>query len=99
MNLAKQKPYRNKKYLEWIRSLPCCVTGRTDNVIAHHAINCGLGGSTGGKASDLLAMPLNTEVHAELHHDPLEFESMHDQKKLALQTIEKAVNAGVLKIE
>ena len=99
MNLMKQKPPRSKKYLLWVASLPCCVTGVKYNVIAHHIIDCGLGGTMAGKASDLLAIPLNTVIHGELHHNTRMFEEVHDQKKFALQTLENAVNAGVLKIE
>ncbi len=94
MNLTKIKPFRNKKYLKWVRSLPCIMSGRTDNVIAHHIIACQMGGGMGTKASDLFAIPMNTEEHARLHGG----ETIHyiDQKAEALRTIEKAVNEGVL---
>ena len=97
MNLQKQKPFRSKKYLEFVRSLYCCVTGKTDNVIAHHIIACEMGGGMGAKSSDLFAIPVNSIVHQEMHTE-LGFDII-DQKAEALRTIEKAVNAGVIKVE
>lgn len=96
MNLQKQKPFRSKKYLEFVRSLPCFITGKTENVIAHHIISCGLGGSMGSKVSDLFAIPMCTEEHQRLHGG--ETIDYIDQKAEVLRTIEKAVHAGVLKV-
>ena len=94
MNLQKNKPWRNEKYLKWVRSLPCCFSGRTEDVQAHHLIGVGFGGTMGGKASDLFVMPLNAEVHSRLHSDPKSI--VIDQKKEVFKTIEKAVRDGVL---
>ncbi len=94
----KIKPLRSKKYLAWIREQVCCITGRQDGIVAHHIIDVGMNPGMGTKASDLFAIPMNSETHNLLHHDTEAFEVHHDQKKLALETIEKAVNEGVLSV-
>lgn len=93
MNLQKAKPWRSERYKKWVRSLPCVITGRTDNNHAHHIISCGMGGSMAGKPSDLFVIPIDGEEHYRFHAT-----SRHDidQKAEALRTIEKAIKAGVL---
>ena len=93
--LSKNKPYRSKKYLKWIRSHPCVVTGREYDIVAHHIINCGFSGVIGSKVSDLFTIPLNSEIHQQLHHNPKAFEQRYDQKRLALEFIDKAISEGV----
>ena len=97
MNLLKQKPFRSKKYLAYIRSQLCFVTGRQAE-IAHHIINCKFGGGMGTKPSDLFTLPMTVEAHQQLHHNPKLFEEKFDQKKLTLEMIEKAVSEGVLSV-
>ena len=58
-----RKPARDKKYLNYIRSLPCCVSGLKVNVHAHHI----KGHGTGVKGSDYGAIPLTSTLHHELH--------------------------------
>jgi len=94
----KIKPFRSAKYLSWIRKQPCSYTGKTENITAHHPISCNLGGVMGGKVSDLFCIPLDAEFHTLGHASKDGFEAYIDQKKLALETIEKAVNAGVLSV-
>ena len=91
----KHKPWRSKKYIKFVSSLPCCITG-SNEVVAHHIINCNILSGTGTKVSDLFTIPLDARLHGILHNDPKAFELMYDQKKLALETIEKAVMDGVL---
>ena len=62
MNIQRVK---SKRYLDYVRSLPCVITGK-DYVHAHHLIGHGEGGM-GLKSSDLLAFPLCPELHDELH--------------------------------
>ena len=57
---------RKKTHLDFVRSLPCCVTG-ANGVHAHHLIGHGQGGM-GLKSSDMLAIPLSPEIHGELHN-------------------------------
>ena len=96
MNLQKNKPWRNKAYLEFVRSLPCCYTGQTENVQAHHLIGCGMGGTIGGKQSDIFTIPLTAEKHALFHSNPWALQI--DQRLECLKVIGKAINAGVLKV-
>ena len=99
MNLLKLPPFRNKKYREWVASNPCCYTGESYGVIAHHIISCGLGGTTGSKVSDLYCIPLTTEFHTKTHASKEDFEHYIDQKAEALKMIALAVNEGILKLE
>jgi hypothetical protein len=52
--------YKNKKYTEYIKHQPCCITGRS-NVDPHHTKSVGSGGS------DLTQVPLIHELHQEVH--------------------------------
>jgi len=65
--MQKIKPYRSKKHLAWIRTKPCCHCGTNLDVVAHHLISCGLGGSMGGKNPDSLTIPLCVKCHAIVH--------------------------------
>jgi len=88
----KDKPFRCKKYRAWVQSLPCVITGRTGaEVVPHHAISVGLGGSTGGKAGDNYLMPLIKVLHQELHNDPEKWEAKHGkQLKFVYETVDQA---------
>jgi hypothetical protein len=57
------KPIRSKERLAFIRSLPCCVSGRTDRVEAAHVGRRGMG----QKSSDFETIPLNVLYHREQH--------------------------------
>ena len=66
---TKPGPWRSKAYLAWVRSLPCCVTGKTDGVVAHHLLR-GTGEKCGGRRSgDNWAIALHWKVHDALHAD------------------------------
>ena len=53
------KPWRDSKYLQWIRSLPCSVCRATRNIEAAHTGPHGLG----QKSPDSTAIPLCTRHH------------------------------------
>lgn len=57
------KPKRSASHLDYVRSLPCCVSGATEDIEAHHVENNGMG----RKCSDLLTVPLTAEMHAFWH--------------------------------
>lgn len=62
MKFPKPQMCRDKKYLAWLRTQPCCICG-AGNTVAHHT-------STGGiglKGSDLLAIPLCPPCHDMIH--------------------------------
>lgn len=67
MNLIKPKRERDEKYLAWIRTLPCIVTGvRLVDIEAHHVRAKGEGG-VGTKPDDRRAVPLSSAVHRHYH--------------------------------
>ena len=95
MNLQKQKRFKSRKYLEWIRSdenvcQMCGGSGYEVNpLVAHHAISVpGLQlGMMGGKASDTFAIPLHASCHVEFH---LHFDKYKlDQPIWLMKTLEK----------
>ncbi len=95
-----QKPvkWRSKKYLKWVKSLPCCICGAPSvydtSIDAHHITAPGLGKGTGTKISDVFSIPLCREHHSNAHN--ADGETARYQMLLALRTIEKALNEGVL---
>ena len=96
MNLQKNKPWRNKPYLQWVKSLPCCVTGHPADDF-HHLIACGLGGSMGSKIGDNFTIPLTRQIHMELHHDPVLWESRYGkQRDFLAETAKLALKEGKL---
>lgn len=60
-------PEEDEKHLIWIRTLPCCVTGRSQKVEAAH-IRHGTDGSTSKKPSDKWTVPLSQVQHREQHN-------------------------------
>lgn len=62
------KPERDKKYLEWITTLPCILTGYRPTV-AHHQWKRHEK-AMGSKCSDYRAVPLCHEIHTLFHGDP-----------------------------
>jgi hypothetical protein len=53
----KDRRVEDAKYLEWVRSLPCLVTGCQYDAETHHQSERGKGG-TGTRADDYRALPL-----------------------------------------
>lgn len=90
-NLQKKKPIRNKKYLDWVTTLDCCICGAPADD-AHHIISAGQGGM-GTKADDLYTLPLCRGHHTEIHNNPSLWES---QWYWVAQTLREAVKQGVL---
>ena len=62
----KQEIYVSDKYRDWVRQLPCGVTGRNGPSDPHHVKIKGF--TTGSKKThDWLTIPLNHELHVEGH--------------------------------
>lgn len=59
---------KNEKHLKWLRTLPCCVTGKVGNVVAAH-IRKGSGAGMGQKPDDNLTVPLNYWEHSKQHNE------------------------------
>jgi hypothetical protein len=57
-------PARSLRYLEWIRTLPCCVCGMPGQSEAHHEPPKGIGG---GHSTDYDAVPLCLGDHRIRH--------------------------------
>lgn len=62
----KKQWIRDDRHLRFIRTLPCCVTGRRDYVQAAH-IRLSTDGALGRKPSDCFVVPLSAEMHGHQH--------------------------------
>jgi len=93
MSLKKVKRWRNKNYLNWIKTQPCCLCGRESE--PHHIKGTGNWSGAGLKADDILVMPVCHLHHQLIHDHPLQF----PQEQMILKTIVDAVRDGVLVIK
>jgi hypothetical protein len=85
---------RSADWLQYVRSLPCVVTGR-HGCVAHHIVG---GRYSTLKTSDFLAIPLADAEHKLLHdHGWRTWELAHgDQLHYSLRTLEQGIRDGVL---
>lgn len=60
------KPIRDKAHLAFVAGLPCCITGRTDGVQAHHLLKTSEK-CMGRRSGDDKVIPLHHEMHTDLH--------------------------------
>lgn len=91
----KLQRWTNDKYLQWVKSQPCCVCGATAGD-AHHLIGYRQGGM-GTKAHDLFTIPLCRVHHSELHKDPKEWEAEHGSQLIFLiRFLDVSIGKGVL---
>lgn len=82
------------KYLSWVREQPCVSCGAWPPSEAHHVKGvCHLSGA-GMKCTDLAVMPLCARCHMNEHRLPTE-----KQILWAFQTLDKAVEEGVLEVK
>ncbi|MGL6025676.1 MAG: DUF968 domain-containing protein [Vibrio sp.] len=96
MTRPKEITWHSERYLKFVRSLPCVVTGKSDGVVAHHLIGHGEG-KMGGKAHDLFVFPLTADEHRKFHDDPKAWELRHGSQLFYVkQTIKKALELGAL---
>lgn len=65
----------DRKYLDWVKSLNCCVCSNPADD-PHHIVPGGYKGM-GTKTPDLWAIPLCREHHDSLHHDRAAWEEQH----------------------
>jgi len=63
--LFKTKTPRDNKYIEWIRSLSCCICGYPAPSDPHHSES----GGKGIKGSDYSCLPFCHKHHALLHNN------------------------------
>lgn len=90
--MLKQKAYRNKKYLDWVKTQPC-VLCQNEGGDAHHIIGTGSLSGMGMKAPDNYVMPVCREHHQYIHATP---EIWETQWMWALRTLCKAMAEGVV---
>jgi len=94
----------SKEYTEYVRSLPCCVSGCVgDDIHPHHITgsNWLAGKSMAKKASDLTVIPLRHDLHQEIHNSGWRsFETKYNisQVEMVIKTILQAEKDGVIKI-
>ncbi len=92
------KPFRSKKYLKWVKSLPCSVTGFSADD-PHHIIGHQQGGM-GTKASDLFTFPVTRDEHNRLHHDFTMWEHVNGPQWIhVINTIILAIDSGEIEME
>ncbi len=68
--LEKTPRWENKKYLDWVATLPCSHCGVEDETIVAHHLKHRYAPWSGGiayKASDWLTMPLCYSCHDKAH--------------------------------
>ena len=87
----KHKTWRSKKYLAWVKTQPCVITGEPAHD-PHHGIGLKLGGM-GTKAPDWATMPVTRISHTEIHNTP---EMWNQQWEWIHKTLKKAIKDGVL---
>ena len=83
-----------RRYLEWVASLPCSHCG-TMPVQAHHLRDIGLGAGQGRKVAHHLTVPVCYECHADCHS------GIHDKEtqfRWTLKTISKAFDQQIIKM-
>ncbi|ENJ7584979.1 DUF968 domain-containing protein [Providencia rettgeri] len=90
----KLQRWTNDKYLQWVKSQPCCVCNSIAHD-AHHLIGHGQGGM-GTKAHDLFTIPLCRVHHDALHQDPNGWEHEHgSQLVLLFKFLDRSIGLGV----
>lgn len=92
MSYFKDNPIRSKAYLAWVREQPCILC-QDPNSEPHHIIATG-DGVMGGKACDLLTMPVCRRHHNEIHEKPEYWEL---QWKYVAKTLQLAIKSGIFK--
>ncbi len=90
MSFFKDKPFRSKQYRDWVKTLPCVLTGIEPAGDCHHVISVGEGG-TATKACDLLSFPVTRESHQLFHRLDENTELKLEQWKFVAKTLQKAI--------
>ena len=93
-HFLKQEPFRSKKYLAWVKSLPCSACAMPESSDPHHLISVGLGGTTGGKEDDSLIIPLCRFCHNLVHANKMAI----DQPYYFMKVIKQAFREGVITV-
>jgi len=92
--VLKQKRWESKRYLAWVRCLPCVSCGAPADE-AHHLIGLGLGGM-GTKAPGWAVIPMCRGCHSTLHREPEEWDR---QWLWLMKTLKEAFAENVLGVK
>lgn len=90
-----KQTWRCQEYLDWVKTLPSCISGRPADD-AHHIKGHGMGGTV--KAPDWAVIPLTREEHSLFHRVgwmTWEIEN-GNQLELVAKTLGKAMENGKL---
>lgn len=91
----KLRRWENRKYLQWVKSQPCCGCGNGD-CDPHHIIGHGQGGMA-TKAHDLFTFPLCRNCHDELHANQRAWEEKYgSQIVLLFRFMDRSIGIGAL---
>ena len=95
--LEKTPRWENKKYLDWVATLPCSHCGVEDETIVAHHLKHRYAPWSGGiayKASDWLTMPLCYACHNKLHNGSRWLREY--QPFMILKTLDMAFRDGIM---
>lgn len=92
--IFKDTKWRCTNYKNWVKSLPCCVSGEQADDPHHIKGTFDLG----VKPSDIWTMPLTRKLHTELHDIGYNaWEAKYgSQLEFCRRTIDQAVREGIL---
>lgn len=96
--MLKRKVWRSKKYLDWVKTQPSCISGLPGGD-AHHIKGHGYGGSL--KAPDWMTLPLTREEHTEFHNRGWQtWEYYHEDQRVHIAlTLGKAIEEGIITVK
>ena len=96
--IEKTKRWVEKRYTNWVSTLPCANCGLDDEtIVAHHLKHRHAphgGGGIGMKANDFLTMPLCFSCHDRAHNGDADV--LDWQADYIFKTLTKAFNSGIL---
>ena len=84
---------KNKKYLQWVASLPCIFCATPQGVQAHHLRVMVLGAGVGRKTPDIFTLPVCYKCHEDCHNGT---HPKEDQMRWCLQTIGRALKEEMI---
>lgn len=94
MMFPKANHWRSKAYINWVKTLPCCMCGIEPCGDPHHLKGVGNLSGAGMTAPDWAVMPLCRADHARMHASP---ELWKDQWEYVAKTLGRAIDEGILR--
>ena len=90
----KVKPFRSRKYLDWVKQQPCVLCGAPADD-PHHIISVGGMSGMGMTAPDSMVIPVCRQHHDEIHRTP---ELWPQQWEWIARTLDRALAEGALEV-